>query len=288
MAFKTAPFLGIGISFPFRLNRNTGDIRVTSGQYEPVSVAAAWASEKWNMQYAGILEDTANHVAESIYHILFTNRFEHESLPEFFSKIQYSLFEPNSAEFKLLFTSYLKHAVEKFEKRAKYPENGVQWYSDGVATDRGELPLVAQIEFITQQHPRNMVAPFVTVRQARTEYYPASVIDDNGHDLVSRYYKRSAYYNEGFKYLRIFRNIDIPPAQDDSYYKVRPLDTWMLIAHVNLYDVRYWFYPYLCYIQDKALEGGTRDILNPNTEPTPGDIIRLPSRERILLINSRR
>jgi phage baseplate assembly protein W len=284
MGFKTAPFLGKGISWPFRLNKNTGSVQVTEGQYDPVSVAAAWIAEKW--QIRTVAEDTANHVAEAIYHILFTSRFEHETLPEFFSKIQYALFEPNSPEFRLMFTAYLQHAVEKWEPRAKYPKFGVQWYQDGVATDRGELPLVAQIEFITQQHPRNMVAPFVSVRQARTEYYPASVIDNNGHDLVSRYYRRTAYQQGDFKYIRLMRNINIPPAQDDLYYMVKPLDTWMLIAHVNLYDVRYWFYPYLCYIQDKALEGGTRDILNPNIEPTPGDIIRLPSRERILLINS--
>ena len=209
-------------------------------------------------------------------------------MPELHSRVNYALFEPNSMEFKLMFTAYLQHAVEKWEHRAKYPVDGVQWYQDGVATDKGEVPLVAQIEFITQQHPRNMVAPFVTVRQARTEYYFANVIDNNGHDLVSRYYRRTAYQQGSFRYIRLIRNINIPPAPDDSFYMVRPLDTWMLIAHVNLYDVRYWFYPYLCYIQDKAITGGTRDILNPNIEPTPGDIIRLPSRERILLINSRR
>ena len=233
MGFRTSPFLGKGIAFPFRLNRNTGGVQVTEGQYDPVSVAAAWITDKW--QIRTIAEDTANHVAESIYHILFTNRFQHETLPEFYSRINYALFEPNSAEFKLIFTSYLKHAVEKFEHRAKYPDNGVQWYEDGVATDRGELPLVAQIEFITQQHPRNMVAPFVTVRQARTEYYPASVIDNNGHDLVSRYYRQTAYMTTDHvnSYLRLKKNITIPLAQDDSYYMVKPLDTWMLIAHVN-------------------------------------------------------
>ena len=65
MAFRTALFLGKGLSFPFRLNRNTGDIQVTEGQYDPVSVAAAWITEKWQIRQP--VEDTANHVAESIY-----------------------------------------------------------------------------------------------------------------------------------------------------------------------------------------------------------------------------
>jgi len=286
--WRTASFLGRGLSFVPHLDRSTGGFKVSVGQFEPVSVAASFLLEKWTIRRED--EESSNHIAEAIYHILFTNAREHETLPDFFSKIQESLFQPSSREFKLLFTAYLMHSVALWEHRAKYPENGIQWYDTGVGIDRGEMPLVAQIEFITQQHPRNMVAPFVTVRQARTEYYPASVIDDNGHDLISRYYKQVAYMTAdlNYNYIRLRKNIDIPEAPDDSFYKVKVTDTWMLIAHRELYDVRYWFYPYLCFIQDRAKRGATRDILNPSIEPPIGDTIRLPSRERILLINSRR
>jgi hypothetical protein len=69
---------------------------------------------------------------------------------------------------------------------------------------------------------------------------------------------------------------------------IKPADTWMLITYALLGEVRYWFYPYLCYIQDSAKAGGTRDILNPDNLPEPGTLLRIPSKERILLINSRR
>jgi phage baseplate assembly protein W len=283
---RTGSFLGKGISWPFRLNRNTNGISTSEGFYDSVSVAVAYIQERWTIR--GDVEDTTNHVAESIYNILLTHEKEWSNLPWYGSRTALAIFEPNTVEFQLLFSSYLKFSTERWDKRAKYPENGVQWYPTGLQTDRGELPVVASIEYATQQHPKNLVTPFVTVRQVRVQEYPASVIDDNGHDLISRYYKRTAYYNNDLKYLRILRNINIPPAPDDIFYMIKPADTWMLISYALLGEVRYWFYPYLCYIQDKAIEGGTRDILNPNNFPETGTLLRVPSKERILLINTRR
>jgi hypothetical protein len=285
---RVAPHLGKGLTFPIHINRNTGGLQVSEGFYDSVSVAVAYIQEKWNLQHTGNLEETTNHVAESIYNILLTREKEWTHLPWYGSRTALALFEPNSAEFRLLFSTYLKFSTERWNKRAKYPENGVQWYNTGVATDRGELPLVASIEYETQQHPKNLVLPFVTVRQVRIQEYPASVVDDNGHDLISRYYRRSAYYQEDFKYIRLLRNIDMYPAPDDIFYMIKPADTWMLITYALLGEVRYWFYPYLCYIQDSAKSGGTRDILNPDNLPEPGTLLRVPSKERILLINSRR
>jgi phage baseplate assembly protein W len=287
MAGRQAAFLGRGTAFPVRLDRNTGGLKVSDGYYDSFSVAVAYVNESWLLQNQTV-EETTNHVAEAVYNILFTSLREFEEIPWYGSKVKYSVFEPNSAEFKLIFAAYLSWATDRFEKRARFPENGVQWYSTGIAIDRGELPLVASIEYITQQHPKNLVTPFVPIRQVRTQEYPASVIDTNGHDLVSRYYKQSASYNNGNKYLRLRKNIDLLPFPDDLFHKVKPLETWMLIAYDELGDVRYWEYPYLCYIQDKAKEGGTRDILNPNLEIEPGTLLRMPSKERILLINSRR
>jgi phage baseplate assembly protein W len=285
---RSAGFLGKGASFPWRLNKNTGGIQVSEGYYDSVSVAVSYFSEKWNMQYPGVLEETTNHVAESIYHILFTDLRSFEEIPWFGSKIRFCIFEPSSAEFKLIFQAYMSFSSSRWEKRAKIPETGIQWYNTGVATDRGELPLVASVEYITQQHPKNLVLPFVSNRQARTQEYPASVIDNNGHDLISRYYRQATYHNGTDAYIRLRRNVNLPPAPDDTFYQVKPGDTWMLIAYDRLDEVRYWFYPYLCYIQDNAKIGGTRDILNPTTEPEPGILLRIPSKERILLLNSRR
>ena len=288
MSTRTAPHLGVGISFPIRINRNTGGLQVSEGFYDSVSVAVSYIQEKWNLQHTGEPEETTNHVAESVYNILLTREKEWTHIPWYGSRTALALFEPNSAEFRLLFSTYLKFSTERWDKRVRYPDNGVQWYNTGVATDRGELPLVASIEYQTQQHPKNLVLPFVTVRQVRVQEYPASVIDTSGHDLISRYYRRSVHYQNDFKYIRLLKNIGIPPAPDDIFYMIKPADTWMLISYDLLGEVRYWFYPYLCYIQDKAKEGGTRDILNPDGLPEPGTLLRIPSRERILLINSRR
>ena len=285
---RIGSFLGRGLAFPVRLDRNTGGFQVSDGYYDSVSVAVAYLRESWTIRQSS--EDTTNLVAEAIYNILFTGLRSFEVIPWYGSKIENSIFECNTNEFRLVFTAFLKHSTERWNKRAVYPENGVQWYPTGVQTDKGELPLVASIEYLTQQHPKNLVTPFVEVRQVRTQEYPASIIDVNGHDLLSRYYKQYTYATtDNFSYIRLRRNIDLPPAPDDTFHKVKPTDTWMYIAYDELGEVRYWFYPYLCYIQDKASSGqGTRDILNPTINPEPGTLVRVPSKERILLINTRR
>ena len=261
--YRTAPFLGTGLAWPPRLDETTGGFKMTTGYYDSVSVSLAYIAEKWTIR--GEVKEASNHIAESVYNILLTSQLEHETLPWYGSKMVTAIFEPNTTEFRLVFESYLKYSTERWEKRARYPEaNGVQWLASGVATDRGELPLIANIEFLAAQTPANLVAPFVTPRQARVQEYKSNVIDSNGHDLSSRYYKELAYFNGDTKYLRIFPNIEIPPAPDDTFYIVRPLDTWMLIAWYTLDNVCSWYYPFLCYIQDKAKTGATRDIMNPN------------------------
>lgn len=289
MAFRTGPFLGHGIGFPFRLDRRSGGVQTTTGSFDSVSVALQYiASESWTIREP-IVQDVANHVAEAIYNILFTSQLEHETLPEYGSRIFYALFEPNTTEFRLVFETYLKYSTFRWEKRARYPEEGgVEWFASGLATDRGELPLQAKVEFITQQTPKNLVAPFVTTRQARTQEYPAAKIDANGHDNLSRYYNKASYLYQDYQYLRLFQLPDIPEAPDDTFYYVKPKDTWMLIAYFTLGDIRNWDYPYRCYLRDQALQGATRDIMSPTTEPEPGTLLRIPSRERVALINSRK
>ena len=279
--------MGRGLSFPVRPDYSTGKLRMSNGFYGEVSVALAYISEKWTLR--GDVEETTNHIAESIYNILFTREAEHESIPWYGSRISYSIFEPNTAEFKLLFSAYLRWASERWEKRARFPEKGsIAWLDTGVLTDKGELPVHASLEFITQQTPKNLVLPFVTIRQARLQEYPSSVVDNNGHDLASRHYNKPSYSDGNYRYLRVTKNIDIPPASDDSFYTVKPGDTWMLIAYSERTEIRYWYYIYLCYIQDRAKKGATRDILNPDREPEAGEVLRIPSKQRLLLISSRR
>lgn len=288
--YRTASYLGHGIGFPFRLNRRSGGVQTTTGSFDSVSVALQYiASESWTIREP-IVQDVANHVAEAVYNILFTSQLEHETLPEYGSRIFYALFEPNTVEFRLVFETYLKHSTYRWEKRARFPDTkeAVQWFATGTATDRGELPLSARVEFITQQTPKNLVAPFVDVRQARLQEYPAPKIDYNGHDNFSRYYNKTSYLYNGLQYTRLFMHPDIPEAPDDTFYQVKPKDTWMLISYFTLDDIRSWEYIFRCYLRDKATEGLTRDIMNPNIEPEPGTILRIPSRERVAILNSRK
>ena len=290
MAFRTASYLGSGIGFPFRLNRRSGGVQTTTGSFDSVSVALQYiVSESWTIREE-IVQDVANHVAEAIYNILFTSQLEHETLPEYGSRIFYALFEPNSVEFRLVFETYLRYSTHRWEKRARYPEEkeAIQWFATGLATDRGELPIQARVEFITQQTPKNLVAPFATVRQARTQEYPAAYIDANGHDNYSRYYRKTSYLFGDYQYMRLFVHPDIPEAPDDTFYYVKPKDTWMLIAYFTLDDIRNWEYVYRCYLRDQAKENATRDIMSPNIEPEPGTLLRIPSRERIAILNSRK
>lgn len=290
MSYRTASYLGNGIAFPFRTDRKLGGVQTTHGSFDSVSVALQYiASESWTIREP-VSVDTANHVAEAVYNILFTSQLEHETLPEYGSRIFYAIFEPNTTEFRLVFETYLKYSTYRWEKRARVPDesSAVQWFATGIMTDRGELPLETRVEFITQQTPKNLVAPFVTVRQARLQEYPAAKIDTNGHDNISRYYNRPSYLFGDYQYMRLFQLPDIPEAPDDTFYTVKPKDTWMLISYFTLDDVRNWDYPYRCYIRDMAKQGATRDIMSPNIEPEPGTILRIPSRERVAIINSRK
>ena len=286
---RTALYLGRGLGWPVRMDSRTGGFQITEGQFDSVSVALSYISEQWTIKGYNFKE-TANNIAEAIYNILLTNPNEHETLPWYFSKMQVAIFEPNTVEFQLLYAVYLSHASARWEKRAQIPQGAIQWGGYGLITDRGEAPLTASVQFITQQTPKNLVLPFVTERQSRIQEYPASVIDVNGCDLPSRYYNQSTYFTQdSYSYLRL-RNqqILVPPAPDDIYYTVKPLDTWMLIAWALYGEIRYWYYPFLAYMQDNTGEAATRDSMSPDIDPTPGSLIRAPSTSRILILQSRR
>lgn len=288
MAYKTAPFLGRGLGFPFRVNFNTGQTVVTNGFYDSISVALEYLNERWTIR-ENLEPIDSNHIAECIHHILFTTPTEHDTLPEFGSKIITMLFEPNSQEFRLICESYLKHSTERWEKRAKFPEDeGVEWLVSSIATDRGQLPVVGKVEFLYAQHPKNLVFPFVDERYSRLQEYPSGLVDTNGHDLLSRYYNAEYVIESDYKYLRPSFPIDIPMAKDDTYYLVRPTDSWLLVAWYVYGDIRNWWLPFLCYVDDVADTGGPRDVISPLDDPPVGELLRLPSSTRAKLITARR
>jgi hypothetical protein len=258
-------FLGRGLSFPVRINSRAGGFIVTEGIYNSASIAVQYVADRFTIREP--IGKITNHVAEAIYSIIMTSELSWEHLPPYGSRVMNVLFDPSTAEFRLLFESYLRFSTWRWEKRARYPEKGgISWTIDGLKTDRGELPIYAQVEFLSEQRPDNLVLPFVTVRDARVAEYPSSVIDGNGHDMSSRYYKRQAHYYNDYKYIRVAKNMDITPANDDIFYQVMPLDTPMLASWFCYGTPLYWHYLWSAYLYDMSKLGATRDIINPDND----------------------
>ena len=288
---RTASYLGRGLAWPVRLDPRTGGMQITEGTFNDVSVALSYVKEQWSIRNTSGFKETSNHIAEAIYNILLTNPDEHECLPWYFSKMQVAIFEPNTVEFELLYSTYLSFSTKRWEYRAQIPQNAIQWGAFGLVTDQGVSQLTASVQFITQQAPKNLVLPFVTIRQVRTQEYLANIIDTNGYDLPSRYYNRTAYHtpDNAYSFLRLNKQqILISPAPDDGSYLVKPTDTWMLIAWALYGEIRYWYYLFLAYLQDNEGETATRDMMFPDNKPPAGNYIRYPSISRILILQSRR
>ena len=94
LMYKSLPFMGSGIGFPFRLSSSTGGVVVTQGTTDSISVALQYLQDNWTIR-----EDAApstNHIAEAIGHILLTRPTEHDTLPEFGSRLFFILFEPDT------------------------------------------------------------------------------------------------------------------------------------------------------------------------------------------------
>jgi phage baseplate assembly protein W len=285
---QTAPFLGKGTGFPFRINPSTGGVEVTEGNYDSISVAVQYLAERWTIRES--VDELVNHIAESIHHILFTVPTEHDTLPEFGSRLINMIFEPNTMEFRIIAETFMEQSTLRWEKRAKYPDTapdalypGVFWYSEGLLTDEGRIRCWARIQFIVQQAPENLVTPFVTPRESRLQEYKSSKVDSNAHDLFSRYYNESEMNRGDFKFLRVKRPIPFPMARDDIFYKVNPTDTWLLISWFTYQDIRYWWVPAQIFAYDTSRLGGSREALDITGNPAPGTLLRMPSRSRLLV-----
>lgn len=283
---RTLPFFGRGIAFPFRIDEANGGVVVTDGNADYTSVALQYLTEKWTIR-----EDTderVNHIAESIAHILLTCPTEHDTLPEFGSDVFTLLFEPNTEEFHLVASHYFSYSTERWEKRARVPEDGgTTWYFEGQLADQGILPLVVRINFITEQVEGNLVSPLVTPREARVQEYPMPSPDASGHDNFSRYYGQRPLTRDGEVFIRLRSPRYFAQRRDDIFYKVKPKDTWLLISWEVYGDIRLWHFIALAYAYDRAAEGLDRTYMDTTGDPPLGETIRLPSKARVFSLASR-
>ena len=286
MTPQTLPFFGVGTGWPFRLNPSTGGVMVTTGTTDAISVALQYLQDNWTIR-----EDAApstNHIAEAIGHILLTRPTEHDTLPEFGSRLFLILFEPDTNEFRQLAETYFKFSTIRWEKRARIPDSvsqystssGVRWKIDGRNIDLGILPVYTYIEFIAQQVKGNLVMPFVTGRQARLQEYPSNVIDDYMNDYQSRYKNGKVSARDGTSYLRLRSYPIIPLSSGDTYHNVIRGDTWLLISWRYYGDIRYWYILARCFVNDNL--DADRSILSMIDDPPVGTMLRIPSRNRIL------
>ena len=278
---RSLPIYGKGIGWPFRIHSSTGSVVVTQGGDDEVSVALSYLGDRWTIR-----EDpnpAVNHIAESIAHILMTRQMEHDTLPEFGSDLYMFLFEPNDDLMYGEARHYFSWSTDRWEKRARIPENGGSFfYFDGTLADQGRLPIHVNVRFIVQQVNQNLVAPFVNTEQARLQEYPSPRLDGNRLDYYSRYFGMTAQYRDGIKFLRFPRTKIIPFAPDDTYYKVKINDTWLLASYELYNDIRYWWVIATCYTNDAAAQGLGRDTMDNCGDPVAGTYIRVPSHTRIL------
>ena len=182
------PFLGQGIGFPFRLDTSKGGARITYGSTDHVSVSLAYLQDdRWSISENVMAEE--NHIAEAIAHILATHPGEHDTLPSFGGQALDLVFSPNHPAFHLLAEHYFTHSTERWEKRAKIPENQITFTWEGALVERGILPVKAKVSFIVNQIEGNLISPFSSPREARNAEYQTGTLDKASHDWLSRYKK---------------------------------------------------------------------------------------------------
>lgn len=283
MSRKGWPFLGRGIGFPFRINPTKGGVQITEGSTDFVSLALAYLMDQWTIRET-VDQDRANHIAEAILHILFTAQREHDTLPEFGSRINEILFEPNHGDTALLFETWLDVCTKRWERRAAIPvPDGVEWGPTGDGIDRNELPVRLSPEVIRSQAPGNLVAPFVDPRPARAQEYPLGDVDTAGHDWTSRYRRNPihSFGSETFVRPRKMRPVD--PRHDDQFYEVKYGDTWLLISYEMYGDTRFWWIIAELAANDAAEAGESRAFMDTTGDPEPGRMLRAPSRTRLLM-----
>lgn len=232
-----------------------------------------------------IREDTGrieNHVADGIGNILFTVPLEHDTLPEFGSRINTIINDPNHHQVAYEFEAWLEESTERWEHRAAVKRDDVTYSPTGRGIDLGELPVAINPTFLAAQNPRNLVSPYTTEKIARFAEYPSAKVDPGGHDLTSRYFGHTIY-KDTERYIRPRRFRPTPPRYDDQFYETVYGDTWLLVSYKAFGDQRYWWVAKDFHTYDNALDGQPRETMNPNTDPEPGELLRMPSKSRLLL-----
>jgi len=279
----TAPFFGRGIAFPLRLDPATGGLKMTEGRADDVSIALEYVADRYSIR-PGDPGDRGNHIAEDMTHLLLCDQGEHDTLPEFGSRLHYVLFDPNNWASCQEFETWVEQATERWEKRARIPvPEGVEWRQTPEGIDEGQAPVRLKVEFIKSQVPGNLVAPFVTPRQARAQEYPLGDPDAAGHDWASRYYGARVYTDGDVQYIRPRKMRPAPFSADDQFYETVYGDTWLLVSHKLYGDIRFWWVVTDYYIQDAAERGESSDKMETCGDPEPGTLLRVPSRTRLLM-----
>ena len=280
---RTAPFLGKGISRPVRFNPATGGLQMSSGTFDAVSVGMAFVPDP--LTVTGPDYYRGNKLREALGHILATEVGEYDFLPEFGSRPSAIIHDPNNLYSRMEYETWAEIATARWEKRVKLkaPQDFV-WLGDEDTLGRGEAPVRINPEIIPAQQPGNLVAPFVTPREARNQEYPLGAIDSEGHDWTSRYLNAETYPIPEGKMLRARKSLPLEPQPDDEWHTVSHGDNWLRVA-AALYsgDVRFWWAVADTWTYDATENGLSRmEGLKITQQLSPGTLLRAPSRARIL------
>lgn len=275
-----APFYGRGIAFPLRLDPVTGGFRITEGTANPASVGMEYIPERFSVREP---LPERNHISEAMEHILLVRQGEHDTLPEFGSRLFSIINDPNNWYTEKEYEVWVQLATARWEKRAFVPDENVRWATTDEDRNHNVSAVRIGPEVIDAQVPGNLVSPFVDPRQARAQEYPLGNIDANGHDSCSRYHGFPAHELNGVRFIRPRQSLPMPPRPDDIFYRIAHGDTWLLIAWKNYGDVRYWWVIADMFVQDSAAAGESIDMADTTGDPEPGTLIRLPSQTRLLM-----
>jgi phage baseplate assembly protein W len=279
---RNPPFYGRGIAFTFRLNPATGGVEITEGNSNDLSVNLEIIRESGTAREIKVRP--VNHIAEAIAHILLTMPGEHDTLPEFGSRVYFMLNKPNHFQTRKEFEVWAVDAIKRWERRVSFAKSGsVEWFVSDYDTDNGILPVALHPQFIASQTAGNLVSPFVTPRQARAQEYPLGDSDAEGYDWCSRYRGSQVYELNGVRMIRPRISKPLPPRSDDWFYEVGLTDTWLLISWKAFRDIRFWWAVAEMFVQDAAERGEPVDAMDTTGDPEVGTLLRMPSRARLLM-----
>jgi len=157
---RTNSLLGKGIAFPLRIDPITKDFAISEGNTNDATVELAYMSDAWTARET--VPARQNLIAESIAHIVLTHVGEYDTLPKFGSHVINEVFEQNTYEQEIVTRVYFQTAAERWEKRARIPEEGVTWKTSPWDLDEHIAKVGVSVSFIGEQKPGNLVTPETT------------------------------------------------------------------------------------------------------------------------------